>query len=77
MLCLTAQFDYIMVMSDPAKNLGTYGAQFRIGRLPIHGRAIVAPMARVTDLGMRGLAQRFGAAFTVSEKIALDPLCAW
>lgn len=34
------------------------------------GRAILAPMAGVTDGGMRRLALRFGAALTVSEMVA-------
>ena len=44
MLCRVAQFDYVTAMSDAAKYLGTYGAQFRIGRLAVRGRAILAPI---------------------------------
>ena len=32
--------------------------------------AFLAPMAGVTDLGMRRLARRFGASLTVSEMVA-------
>ncbi|MGB8278743.1 MAG: tRNA dihydrouridine synthase DusB [Methylovirgula sp.] len=40
-----------------------------IGALSLQGRAFLAPMAGVTDFGMRRLAQRFGAALTVSEML--------
>ena len=41
----------------------------RLGDLTLRGRAILAPMAGVTDLGMRRIAQRFGASLTVSEMV--------
>lgn len=41
-----------------------------IGTVRVHGRAILAPMAGVTDSGMRRAALRFGAALTVSEMVA-------
>jgi nifR3 family TIM-barrel protein len=34
------------------------------------GSAALAPMAGITDLGMRRLAERFGASYTVSEMVA-------
>jgi tRNA-dihydrouridine synthase B len=37
--------------------------------LRLKGRAFLAPMAGLTDLGMRRLAQRFGAALTVTEML--------
>ena len=43
---------------------------FAIGGIPARGRAILAPMAGVTDVGMRRLACRFGASFAVSEMIS-------
>ena len=43
-----------------------------IGPLVLDGRACLAPMSGVTDLGMRRLARRFGAAFVVSEMVASD-----
>lgn len=43
-----------------------------IGSLVLDGRAGLAPMSGVTDLGMRRLARRFGAAFCVSEMVASD-----
>jgi len=39
------------------------------GPLQFEGRAILAPMAGVTDLGMRKIARRYGAAFAVSEMV--------
>jgi len=59
-------------MRRDAKNLGTISAEWRIAGLQVQGRAILAPMSGVTDLGMRRLAQRFGASFTVSEVVASD-----
>ena len=60
-----------MGMSDRANNLGrTCGTALQIGGLHLDGRAFLAPMAGVTDLGMRRLARRFGASLTVSEMVA-------
>jgi nifR3 family TIM-barrel protein len=46
------------------------GDAWRIGDLALDGRAFLAPMAGVTDLAMRRLARRFGAALTFSEMVA-------
>jgi tRNA-dihydrouridine synthase B len=43
-----------------------------IGSLPLDGRAILAPMSGVTDVGMRRIARRFGASLVVSEMVASD-----
>lgn len=59
-------------MSCIAKNLGNNTSNLRIGGLCLDGRALLAPMAGVTDLGMRRLARRFGASLTVSEMVAAD-----
>jgi tRNA-dihydrouridine synthase B len=40
-----------------------------VGPLRLKGRAFLAPMAGLTDLGMRRSAQRFGAALTVTEML--------
>ena len=71
--------DYHMGMSKYAHNLGiSLGPIFQgksalmIGPLIVDGRACLAPMSGVTDLGMRRLARRFGAAFAVSEMVASD-----
>lgn len=45
-----------------------------IGPLQLDGRAFLAPMAGVTDLGMRRLARRFGAALVFSEMVAAQEL---
>lgn len=43
--------------------------EFAVGPLKLSGRAFLAPMAGVTDLGMRRAAERFGAALTFSEML--------
>ncbi|WP_294539608.1 tRNA dihydrouridine synthase DusB [uncultured Rhodoblastus sp.] len=48
------------------------GEKWRIGDLELDGRAFLAPMAGVTDLAMRRLARRFGAALVFSEMVASD-----
>src|SRR5450432_3537257 len=54
-----------------AQNLGTAGeAAFSLGRLRLVGRAMLAPMAGITDAGMRRIASRRGAALTFSEMVA-------
>jgi nifR3 family TIM-barrel protein len=45
---------------------------WRVGGLVLDGRAMLAPMAGITDLGMRRLARRFGAALAFSEMVASD-----
>ncbi len=55
-----------------AQNLGNIGG-FTLGGLVLRGRAMLAPMAGVTDLGMRRLAARFGATLTFSEMVASTP----
>jgi nifR3 family TIM-barrel protein len=44
--------------------------QWSVGGLRLHGRALLAPMAGITDLPMRVLARRFGATLTFSEMVA-------
>ena len=53
-----------------AQILGTEPAALRIGKLTLSGRALLAPMAGVTDAGMRRAAERRGAALTFSEMVA-------
>lgn len=43
-----------------------------IGGVSLDGRAILAPMSGVTDIGMRRIARRFGASLVVSEMVAAD-----
>jgi len=45
---------------------------WHVGGLALRGRAMLAPMAGVTDLAMRRLARRFGAALAFSEMVASD-----
>jgi tRNA-dihydrouridine synthase B len=61
-------------MIGSAGDLGNlFGAtSLRIGGVGVDGRAFLAPMAGVTDFGMRRLARRFGASVTVSEMIAAN-----
>ena len=60
-----------MGMIDLANKLGNAsGGALQIGGLQLDGRAFLAPMAGVTDLGMRRQAHRFGASLTVSEMVA-------
>jgi tRNA-dihydrouridine synthase B len=60
-----------MGMTELANNLGSADrSALQIGGLHLDGRAFLAPMAGVTDLGMRRLARRFGASLTVSEMVA-------
>lgn len=44
----------------------------QIGGLRLSGRAFLAPMSGITDLAMRRLARRFGAALVVTEMVAAD-----
>ena len=59
-------------MSKTAQILGDHGAGLTIGGLRLSGRAILAPMSGVTDVGMRRVAMAFGASLVVSEMVASD-----
>lgn len=45
-----------------------------IGPVAIDGRAFLAPMSGVTDVGLRRLARRFGASLVVSEMVVSQEL---
>ena len=45
-------------------------AELRVGPISLSGRALLAPMAGVTDAAMRGVALRHGASAAVGEMIA-------
>jgi len=47
-------------------------APLRVGGATIQGRAFLAPMSGVSDLGMRRLALRFGAGMAATEMVACD-----
>ena len=54
-----------------AQNLGAAGdPAISLGRVRLVGRAMLAPMAGVTDVGMRRIASRRGATLTFSEMVA-------
>lgn len=59
-------------MSRLAQNLSDDEAGLRVGPLRLTGRAILAPMSGVTDVGMRRVAMAFGASLVVSEMVASD-----
>ncbi|WP_158811342.1 tRNA dihydrouridine synthase DusB [Beijerinckia sp. L45] len=52
-----------------AQTISIFTGGIAIGPQRIPGRAILAPMSGVTDIGMRRLAQRFGASMVVSEMV--------
>lgn len=72
------KFGYRMGMLKNATELGspagtiTTNPVLKIGPLVLDGHAFLAPMSGVTDLGMRRLARRFGAALVISEMVASD-----
>jgi len=44
----------------------------RVGGVELAGRVILAPMSGVSDVGMRRVAEQFGAALTLTEMVASD-----
>ncbi len=52
-----------------AQKLGDNRPRLRVGGVALAGRALLAPMAGVTDPTMRRIAERFGASATVAEMI--------
>ena len=48
------------------------GGTFSIGDVVVDGRAILAPLSGITDLGFRRIARRFGAGLVLSEMVACD-----
>jgi nifR3 family TIM-barrel protein len=57
-------------MSD-AQYLGVAPA-ITLGSIRLDGRALLAPMSGVSDLAMRRIARRFGAALVFSEMVAAE-----
>ena len=57
-------------MSD-TQSLGVSPA-ITIGPIRLEGRALLAPMSGVSDLAMRRIARRFGAALVFSEMVAAE-----
>ena len=56
---------------DHAQSLGT-SPNIAIGPIRLEGRALLAPMSGVSDLAMRRIARRFGAALVFSEMVAAE-----
>ncbi|MCC2096327.1 MAG: tRNA dihydrouridine synthase DusB [Hyphomicrobiales bacterium] len=54
-----------------AQKIGN-SAPFAIGAISVSGRAILAPLSGVTDIGMRRIAEATGASLVVSEMVASD-----
>ena len=50
-------------------------AGFSIGPLRLAGRAVLAPMAGVTDSAFRGLCLEQGAALVYTEMVSAKALC--
>ena len=47
----------------------------KIGEVELNGRAVLAPMAGVTDFAFRELCRACGAAFTTTEMVSARALC--
>jgi nifR3 family TIM-barrel protein len=56
---------------DCAHSLGA-APTIAIGPIRLEGRALLAPMSGVSDLAMRRIARRFGAALVFSEMVAAE-----
>src|SRR5271154_3535373 len=54
-----------------AQNLGV-SPTVKIGSIRLEGRALLAPMSGISDLAMRRIARRFGAALVFSEMVAAE-----
>jgi tRNA-dihydrouridine synthase B len=54
-----------------AQELGNSG-RISVGQIQLDGRAMLAPMSGVSDLAMRRIARRFGAALVFTEMVAAD-----
>jgi tRNA-dihydrouridine synthase B len=62
-------------MIADAFSIGKFpGMPLAIGPLQLSGRAFLAPMSGVTDVGMRRAALQFGAGLAPSEMVASDDL---
>jgi tRNA-dihydrouridine synthase B len=55
-----------------AQSLGAPPPPIAIGSIRLEGRALLAPMSGLSDLAMRRIARRFGAALVFSEMVAAD-----
>ena len=55
-----------------AQHLGAAVPTIVIGPIRLEGRALLAPMSGISDLAMRRIARRFGAALVFSEMVAAE-----
>src|SRR5271154_1431648 len=55
-----------------AQHLGAPLPTIVIGPIRLEGRALLAPMSGISDLAMRRIARRFGAALVFSEMVAAE-----
>src|SRR5579883_446083 len=55
-----------------AQSLCRQEMALRVGATTIRGRALLAPMSGVSDVGMRRIALRFGAGMAATEMVACD-----
>ncbi len=61
-----------MINAESLSSESLSARPLRLGALAIAGRALLAPMAGVTDAAMRRIALRFGAGAAVSEMITAE-----
>jgi tRNA-dihydrouridine synthase B len=61
-----------MNVTSTAPTIRRRRADVKIGRYQLQGRALLAPMAGVTDRPFRQLCRRFGAALAASEMVTSD-----
>src|SRR5580700_11996466 len=54
-----------------AQNLGV-SPTIKVGSIRLEGRTLLAPMSGISDLAMRRIARRFGAALVFSEMVAAE-----
>lgn len=73
-MILQSAIDGMMEAGATDREAGIEPSALRLGSVELRGRAILAPMAGITDLGMRRLAWRFGASLTVTEMVAGEHL---
>jgi nifR3 family TIM-barrel protein len=59
-------------MFDAQNLCREFASPLRIGGAAVQGRAFLAPMSGVSDLGMRRLALRFGAGMAATEMVACE-----
>src|SRR5579871_4785448 len=69
--CVPCANDYTVGKMNSADNLGA-PLPLRIGPHELDGAVMLAPMSGISDLAMRRIARRFGAALVFSEMVAAE-----